>query len=77
MLVNLITNAIQHTPEKGDVGVRLTQDDQHALISVQNTGGGIASHNIPRIFDRFYRVESDRSRLTGGSGLGLTTEPTS
>ena len=71
MLVNLITNAIQHTPKKGNVVVRLTRDDHHALIDVQDTGGGIAPHDIPRIFDRFYRVESDRSRLTGGSGLGL------
>ncbi|MBW4662326.1 MAG: ATP-binding protein [Drouetiella hepatica Uher 2000/2452] len=71
VLVNLITNAIQHTPENGDIVVRLTRDDHHALISVQDTGSGIAPRDIPRIFDRFYRVESDRSRSTGGSGLGL------
>jgi signal transduction histidine kinase len=71
VLVNLITNAIQHTPENGDIVVRLTRDDHHALIGVQDTGSGIAPRDIPRIFDRFYRVESDRSRSTGGSGLGL------
>lgn len=71
VLVNLITNAIQHTPENGNIVVRLTRDDHHALIGVQDTGRGISPRDIPRIFDRFYRVESDRSRSTGGSGLGL------
>ena len=72
VLANLITNAIQHTPKHGTIIVVLRRVDHHALISVQDTGSGIAPEDIPRIFDRFYRVESDRSRSTGGSGLGLS-----
>jgi signal transduction histidine kinase len=68
---NLISNAIQATSEGGQVTVILDQVDQHALIQVQDTGVGIALADQARIFDRFYRVEQERSRRTGGSGLGL------
>lgn len=71
LVANLITNAIQYTPAGGHVTVYLNRDDHHALIQVQDTGIGIAPQEQPRIFDRFYRVNSDRSRQTGGSGLGL------
>jgi signal transduction histidine kinase len=71
IVANLVSNAIQYTPQKGKVTIRLDRDDRHALIQVQDTGIGIAPQVQGRIFERFYRVNSDRSRATGGSGLGL------
>jgi signal transduction histidine kinase len=71
MVANLVSNAIQYTPQKGKVTIRLDRNEHHALIQVQDTGIGIAPQEQERIFDRFYRVNSDRSRATGGSGLGL------
>ncbi|MFN6560483.1 MAG: two-component system sensor histidine kinase RppB [Nostoc sp. ChiSLP01] len=71
VLSNLIANAIQYTPAGGYVTIILKRSNGHAVIEVQDTGIGIASHEQKRIFDRFYRVDSDRSRSTGGSGLGL------
>lgn len=71
LVANLITNAIQFTPAGGKVIVHLKREDHHALIQVQDTGIGIPLNEQARIFDRFYRVNSDRSRHTGGAGLGL------
>jgi two-component system OmpR family sensor kinase len=68
---NLIINAIQYTPQGGKVTVCLDHSDNYAVIQVQDTGIGIPPQELNRIFDRFYRVNSDRSRNTGGSGLGL------
>lgn len=70
-LLNIIGNAIKYT-EKGYVKVSLNQDDKCAVIMVEDTGIGIASDEIPHIFDRFYRVDKSRTRKTGGSGLGLS-----
>lgn len=70
LVTNLITNAIQYT-SGGTVTVRLLTEDQNAVIQVQDTGVGIAAEDQARVFDRFYRVSSDRSRHTGGAGLGL------
>jgi signal transduction histidine kinase len=79
LVANLIVNAIQYTPAGGKVTVILqrsdmpsgTLRDREAIIQVQDTGIGIPIADQKRIFDRFYRVNSDRSRHTGGSGLGL------
>ncbi len=71
LVYNLIVNAIQHTPSDGRVTVILERDASDALIKVKDTGIGIAPEHQKKIFDRFYRVQSDRSRNTGGSGLGL------
>ncbi|MBW4561520.1 MAG: two-component sensor histidine kinase [Mojavia pulchra JT2-VF2] len=68
---NLIVNAIQYTTSGGKVTVCLDRNDHYAVIQVQDTGIGIPQPELTRIFDRFYRVNSDRSRSTGGSGLGL------
>jgi signal transduction histidine kinase len=68
---NLIVNAIQYTPPGGNVTIYLAKNDNYAVIRVQDTGIGIPTAEIGKIFDRFYRVNSDRSRKTGGSGLGL------
>ncbi|WP_019499130.1 two-component system sensor histidine kinase RppB [Pseudanabaena sp. PCC 6802] len=71
LVANLITNAIQYTPPEEKVTVILKHDDCYAVIQVQDTGIGIAPQDQSHIFDRFYRVSSDRSRTTGGAGLGL------
>ena len=71
LVSNLIANAIHYTPNGGSVLVSLTVRDRLAFITVKDTGIGISAAEQPRIFDRFYRVERDRSRKTGGTGLGL------
>lgn len=72
MVTNLITNAIHYTPPGGLILAILDRTDREAVIQVQDTGVGIALAEQTRIFDRFYRVQSDRSRATGGAGLGLS-----
>jgi signal transduction histidine kinase len=71
LVSNLIINAIQYTPVGGNVTVILDKSDHHGVIQVKDTGIGITPEDQGQIFDRFYRVNSDRSRHTGGSGLGL------
>ena len=71
LVLNLISNAIQYTPAQGDVHISLEVYDHNAVIAVKDTGIGIPKTEQNRIFDRFYRVEGDRSRKTGGTGLGL------
>jgi signal transduction histidine kinase len=70
-IANLITNAIQYTPAGGVVIIGLDCADRQAIVTVRDNGVGIASADLPHIFDRFYRVRSDRSRAQGGTGLGL------
>jgi signal transduction histidine kinase len=69
---NLITNAIQYSPDDGVVTVTLGSKENFATITVQDNGIGIAAADLPKIFDRFYRAEVDRSHQTGGTGLGLS-----
>ncbi len=75
---NLLENAITHTPEGGRVSVsarvlRQAQDEREAVeVTIADTGSGISSEDLPRLFDRFYRVDPSRDRSTGGAGLGLT-----
>jgi signal transduction histidine kinase len=71
MLLNLVSNAIKYTPESGEVKINLTTNDHQGVITVKDTGIGIPNSDLPHIFERFYRVNVDRSRNTGGSGLGL------
>ncbi len=71
VLTNLIDNAIKFTPEGGTVEVTLRDDGTDAIVSVSDSGAGIPPDDLPRIFDRFYRVERSRSREAGGTGLGL------
>lgn len=69
---NLITNAVNYTTEGGTITISWQQEtDGSALFSVTDTGIGIASHDIPRLTERFYRVDRSRSRASGGTGLGL------
>ncbi len=71
LVTNLIINAIKYTPAHGRVVVALRQYHRLAIIQVQDTGIGIPANVQMKIFDRFYRVQNDRSRQQGGSGLGL------
>lgn len=71
LLLNLVNNALTYTPEGGRVTLTLQQQQQQALILVTDTGVGIAPDDQAKIFDRFYRVDTARSRQTGNSGLGL------
>ncbi|MFG6462469.1 phosphate regulon sensor histidine kinase PhoR [Roseateles sp. DXS20W] len=72
-IANLVTNAVRYTPDGGDVEVtwRLLEDGSGEL-AVVDTGPGIAREHIPRLTERFYRVDGSRSRETGGTGLGLS-----
>jgi signal transduction histidine kinase len=68
---NLIDNAIQYTPENGEVKIEITKENGKIKVVVSDTGYGISEEELPLIFNRFYRVEKSRARTTGGSGLGL------
>ncbi len=68
---NLVWNAVKYTPEDGSIRVRWWVDSQGGHLSVQDTGIGIAAEHLPRLTERFYRVDAGRSRALGGSGLGL------
>jgi two-component system phosphate regulon sensor histidine kinase PhoR len=70
-LVNLVDNAIKYSPEGTDVEVTLEAEGDQARITVRDQGPGIARHHLPRLFERFYRVDKARSRKMGGTGLGL------
>ena len=69
---NLLDNAIRYTGSGGSVEVALGEEDGRVALTVRDTGIGIPSRDIPRIFERFYRVDRARSRETGGTGLGLS-----
>ncbi|MDU6925411.1 phosphate regulon sensor histidine kinase PhoR [Franconibacter helveticus 513] len=68
---NLVYNAVNHTPDGTHITVRWQRAPHGALFSVEDNGPGIAAEHIPRLTERFYRVDKARSRQTGGSGLGL------
>ena len=71
-LGNLVNNAVRYTPSGGKVAVRWAlQEGGEAVFSVADSGSGIAAEHIPRLTERFYRVDRSRSRETGGTGLGL------
>jgi two-component system, OmpR family, phosphate regulon sensor histidine kinase PhoR len=71
VLRNLFENAVRHTPPDGSITVRAVADGAGIRLSVADTGSGIGSEHLPRIFERFYRVDAGRSREQGGTGLGL------
>ena len=68
---NLLTNAIRYTPDGGTIDVTWMLRDDEGWIRVRDTGIGIGVEHLPRIAERFYRVDRGRSRATGGTGLGL------
>ncbi|MDA0206669.1 MAG: ATP-binding protein, partial [Acidobacteria bacterium] len=71
VLTNLLDNAAKYTPEKGTIVMRAEASGEGVEFSVRDTGAGIAAEHIPRLFERFYRVDKARSRALGGTGLGL------
>ena len=70
-LLNLLVNAVKFNREGGEVLVEVRNNGGHVHIDVSDTGVGIPSQDLPRIFERFYRVDKARSRQVGGTGLGL------
>jgi two-component system phosphate regulon sensor histidine kinase PhoR len=71
VIANLLSNAVRHTPPDGTITMTWTRDDSGATLSVTDTGEGIAEDYIPRLTERFFRVDAGRSREDGGVGLGL------
>jgi two-component system phosphate regulon sensor histidine kinase PhoR len=71
VFINLIDNAIKYTPQGGKVTLTVQESEAEVIIRVSDTGPGIPLQSLPRIFERFYRVDSARSRDQGGTGLGL------
>ena len=70
--INLLDNAIKYTPQSGTIGFKTGSDSDKVIIEIFDSGIGIPKESIPRIFERFYRVDKDRSRKEGGTGLGLS-----
>jgi signal transduction histidine kinase len=71
VLANLLQNAVRYTPQGGRVSVTAERLDGRILVAVTNTGDGIPAPELPRVFERFYRVEKSRDRSRGGAGIGL------
>lgn len=72
LILNLVDNAIKYTPPGGKVMMSLSKEDGRSELVVKDTGIGIPAEDLPHIFDRFYRVDKARTRVQGGSGLGLS-----
>lgn len=72
VIINLLTNAIKYTQPKGTIRFEFSETDQEVIMEVVDNGGGIPQDELPYIFERFYRADKSRNRLTGGSGIGLT-----
>ena len=68
---NLILNAIKYTPSMGEITIRFFKKEKNTIFEVQDNGIGIADKHLPRLTERFYRVDKSRSRDSGGTGLGL------
>ena len=66
-----MTNAIKYSLEQASIRIFITEEEQFYKIHVKDTGMGITREDLPRIFERFYRVDKARSRAMGGTGLGL------
>ncbi|MGX9882767.1 sensor histidine kinase [Streptomyces sp. NPDC002276] len=72
VLGNLVSNALRHTPVDGTVTLTARREGDRAVLTVTDTGTGIAPEDLPHVFERFWRADQSRSRRTGGSGLGLS-----
>ncbi len=72
MIRNIVKNAIQYTPAGGSVEVSVREENKKAILRVKDTGIGISKDDLPRVLDRFYKVDKSRAQDEGGSGLGLS-----
>jgi heavy metal sensor kinase len=72
VVVNLIDNSIKYTPAGGMIELRVGREGQSAVLEVSDNGLGIPAHDLPHVFERFYRADKARSRASGGAGLGLS-----
>lgn len=72
VLMNVLGNALHYTPAGGTVHLRSWVEQQEVCVEVSDTGSGIGAEHLPHIFERFYRVDKSRTRVSGGSGIGLT-----
>ena len=71
VLGNLLQNAVRYTPDEGEITVRAEPRPGDVLVTVRNTGPTIAADEVPRLFERFYRIDPSRDRRSGGAGIGL------
>jgi two-component system phosphate regulon sensor histidine kinase PhoR len=71
VLINLVDNGVKYTPSGGKITITVAEEGEFIRVAVQDTGPGIPQGSIPRLFERFYRVDTGRSREEGGTGLGL------
>ncbi len=71
IMVNLISNAVKYTGNDGAIAITIAQMDKHASFCIKDNGIGISADELPHIFERFYRADKSRNRMTGGSGIGL------
>ena len=72
VVINIIANALKYTPANGRVDITAASDGDLAVITIKDSGQGIPEEDLPYIFERFYRADKSRNRLTGGSGIGLS-----
>lgn len=76
LFFNLLDNASKYTPEGGWIGVRMGVDGSSVKVAIEDNGPGIPEEDLPHIFKRFYRVQKDRGRWTGGDRPGARDMPT-
>ena len=72
VLMNLMSNAVKYTSEGGSINIRIKESDDFVILDFEDNGIGIPEEELPLIFERFYRADKSRNRMTGGSGIGLT-----
>ena len=72
LFTNLVNNAVRYTPDNGEINIQWRKQSDQAIFSVTDTGPGIEREHLSHLTERFYRVDSDRSRKSGGTGLGLS-----
>lgn len=72
VVTNIVSNAVKYTPDGGKIEIHVGKSGKNVYVRVSDNGIGIPEKDLPRLFDRFYRVDKARSRESGGTGLGLS-----